>query len=189
MLIITFSHTSHRWQLNVARYLDNRCWSNGTLFRSDSRLTYLRTRMSFLEPKGTKTACTHFLHSDIFSNKLGNPRIIRIISIIPSFAVISFLCVWQDASPAPYIEPGSDIGEAVAMAAFFLLMSTYVAPDERDQGAFFAEMAMFDNKGTVQRGGSARWYQVRFPVGQRQSQSKLMTVSESRLRCPSVDAH
>ena len=173
----------------MARYLDNYCRSNGTLFRPDSRRPYLRTRMPFLKPKGTETVCTHFLHSEIFSNKFGDLRIIRIISIIPSFAVISFLCVWQDASPAPYIEPGRDIGEAVAMAAFFLLMWTYVAPGERDQGAFFAEMAMFDKKGTAQGGGSAGWYQVRYPVGQTQLQSALMTVSESLLRCPAVGTH
>ena len=188
MLIDTFSYTSHHWQLKMARYLDNYCRSNGTLFHPDSRLPYLQTRMSFLKPKGTETVCTHFLHSEFFSNKLGDSRIIRIISIIPSFAVISFLCVWQDASPAPYIEPGRDIGEAVAMAAFFLLMSTYVAPDERDQGAFFAEMALLDKDGILQGGGSRSWYQVRFPFGQRRSQSALTAISEIRLRCPPVGA-
>ena len=50
------------------------------------------------------------------------------------------------------------------MAAFFLLMSTYVAPDERNRDDLFAEMAPLDKKGYVQGGGSLGWYQVRFFV-------------------------
>ena len=46
------------------------------------------------------------------------------------------------------------------MAAFFLLMSTYVVPDERNQRAFFSETALFDKKGTVQGEGSPSWYRV-----------------------------
>ena len=164
MLIFTLSYTGHRWQLQMARYLDDCRRSNLDLFDPDSHLSHLQTRMSFLEPSGTKTVCTPFSHSNFFSNKLGNVRIIRIISIIPSFAVISFLCVWQDGSPAPYIAPGRDVGEALPMAAFFLLMSTYVAPDERNRGDFFTQMALLDRKGTVQGCGSLSWYRVRLSI-------------------------
>lgn len=50
MLIVTFSYTAHRRQLKMARYLDDCCWSNGTLFGCDSRLPHLQTRMLFLKP-------------------------------------------------------------------------------------------------------------------------------------------
>ncbi len=161
ILTVTFSHTDHRWQLKLAQRLNHCCRSNGTLFHPDSRLPHLQTCTSFLKPKRTETVCTPSRHSDFFSDKLGNSRIIRIISIIPSFAVISFLCVWQDGSTAPYIAPGRDIAEALPMAAFFLLMSTYVAPDEGNRDGFFAEMALFDKKGLAQGGGSLGWYRVR----------------------------
>lgn len=161
MLNVTFSYTGHRWQFKMAQCLDDCCRSHGTLFRPDSRLPHLQTCMSFLKSSRTETVCTPFQHSGFFSNKLGNFRIIRIIFIIPSFAIISFLCVWQDGSPAPYIAPGCDIREALPMTAFFLLMSTYVAPDERNRDDFFTEMALLDKKGTAQRGGSLSWYRVR----------------------------
>ncbi|MCJ1454278.1 hypothetical protein MMC28_004630 [Mycoblastus sanguinarius] len=99
-----------------------------------------------------------FRHACHFSNPAEQKQIIRVITIIPSFAVICFLCVWLDGSPAPYITPGRDIGEALPMAAFFLLMSTYVATDERNRIDLFAEMAPLDKKGYVQGGGSLGWY-------------------------------
>lgn len=164
LLIVTFSYTGHRWYLGMAQSLDNCCGSNGTLFNPDSDLPHLQTCLPFLKPSRAETVCTPFRHSDHLSNKLGDSRIIRIITIIPSFAVVSFLCVWLDGSPAPYITPGRDIGEALPMAAFFLLMSVYVAPDERNRDDVFDEMAPLDKKGHMQGGGSLGWYRVRFFV-------------------------
>jgi len=117
--------------------------------------------MSVSKPSRTETVCIPFNPLGSLLTSSAIPRIIRIISIIPSFAVISFLCVWQDGSPAPYIAPGRDIGEALPMAAFFLLMSTYVAPDERNRDTFFDGMALADKKGIEQGGGSLNWYRVR----------------------------
>lgn len=82
------------------------------------------------------------------------------MTIVPSFATISFLCVWLDGSPAPYISPGRDIAEALPMAAFFLLMTAYVAPDEGPQDEFFAQMTLLDKKGKMMGGGSFGWYRV-----------------------------
>lgn len=161
MLIVTFSYTGHRWHLEMAQSLDDSCRSDGTLLNPDSHLPHLQACLPFLEPRRAETVRTPSRHPDDFSNKLGDCRIIRIITIIPSFAVVSFLCVWLDGSPAPYITPGRDIGEALPMAAFFLLMSTYVAPDERNRDNLFAEMAPLGKKGYVQGGGSLGWYRVR----------------------------
>lgn len=49
------------------------------------------------------------------------------------FALISFLCVWLDGSPAPYLVPGRDLFEAIPMSAFFLLMTAYLSQDKRNQ--------------------------------------------------------
>ena len=50
MLTVLFSYTGHRWQLDMAPYLDDCCRSNSTLFGLDGRLPHLQTRMSFLKP-------------------------------------------------------------------------------------------------------------------------------------------
>lgn len=49
------------------------------------------------------------------------------------------------------------------MAAFFLLMLTYVTPDERNRETFFDQMALVEKKGTGSNGGSLAWYHVRAP--------------------------
>jgi hypothetical protein len=79
---------------------------------------------------------------------------------VPAFAVISFFCVWQDGSAAPYIASGRDISEALPMAAFFLLMTTYIIPDERNRDGALAEIPLVDKKGIALGGGSLAWYRV-----------------------------
>ena len=46
------------------------------------------------------------------------------------------------------------------MAAFFLLMSSYVIPDGGDRDAFFNELELIDKKGNPLGQGSLVWYQV-----------------------------
>jgi hypothetical protein len=45
------------------------------------------------------------------------------------------------------------------MAAFFLLMSTYVVPEEGDREAFFQRLELIYKKGNSQGAGSLKWYQ------------------------------
>lgn len=97
----------------------------------------------------------------------GLDRIIRIINIIPAFAIITLLCVWLDGSPAPYITPALDVAEAFPLAAFFLLMSAYVVPEEGDREAFFAQLELIDKKGNSTGAGSLLWYKVRTPPSRR----------------------
>lgn len=46
------------------------------------------------------------------------------------------------------------------MAAFFLLMSIYVVPEEGNREAFFNQLELIDKKGNPQGVGSLKWYQV-----------------------------
>lgn len=63
-------------------------------------------------------------------------RIIRIIFMIPVFAILSFLGVcFMDASI--YLTPFEDLFESFALASFFLLMCTFVHEDEDERQAFF----------------------------------------------------
>lgn len=45
------------------------------------------------------------------------------------------------------------------MAAFFLLMSTYLVPEEGNRESFFAQLELLDKKGNAQGRGSSAWYQ------------------------------
>jgi hypothetical protein len=46
------------------------------------------------------------------------------------------------------------------MAAFFLLMSTYLVPAEGDREEFFSELVQIDVKGRADGQGSLQWYKV-----------------------------
>ncbi|KAE8441954.1 hypothetical protein EG329_004162 [Mollisiaceae sp. DMI_Dod_QoI] len=106
----------------------------------------------------TVTASLILAHATHFSNPAEQKQIIRAIFIVPPFAIISFLCVWLDGSPQPYIIPALDVAEAFPMAAFFLLISTYVVPDDGGRDSFFAQLQSIDKKGNEQGGGSLIWY-------------------------------
>jgi hypothetical protein len=91
-------------------------------------------------------------------------RIIRAIFIVPSFALISFLCVWLDGSPGPYLAPGLDLAEALPMASFFLLITTFVVPNENNRASFFAQLELIDKHGNSTGESSLKWYRVRYSL-------------------------
>ncbi|KAG0652534.1 Transmembrane [Hyphodiscus hymeniophilus] len=104
-----------------------------------------------------------FSHATHFSNppeqkQFVNRQIIRIINIIPFFALVTLLCVWQNGSQQPYIAPALDVGEAFPMAAAFLLMSAYLVPEEGNRESFFNQLEMIDKKGNSTGSGSWKWY-------------------------------
>lgn len=61
-------------------------------------------------------------------------RIIRIILTIPVFAITAFLSILAE-SRADYLTPISDVYESWALAAFFLMLSSYISPvsEEREK--------------------------------------------------------
>jgi branched-subunit amino acid transport protein AzlD len=81
---------------------------------------------------------------------------IRILTIVPPFALVSLLCAWLNGSPEPYIVPALDVEEAFLMASFFLLMSSHLVPEGGDMEAFFNELEMIDKKGDLQGHGSLK---------------------------------
>lgn len=64
-------------------------------------------------------------------------RVIRIIFVIPVFAVVSFLSVaFNDA--AVYLKPIEDLYEAFALAGFFLLLCAFVQESDEERQRFIA---------------------------------------------------
>ncbi|KAF4627472.1 hypothetical protein G7Y89_g10686 [Cudoniella acicularis] len=74
-------------------------------------------------------------HATHYSMPKEQKQIIRIIFVIPVFAVMSFLSVaFNDA--AIYLKPVGGAYEAFALAAFFLMMCAFVHEDETERQAF-----------------------------------------------------
>jgi hypothetical protein len=64
-------------------------------------------------------------------------RVIRIIFVIPVFAIVSFLSIgFNDA--AVYLKPIKDLYEAFALAAFFLLLCAFVQESDEERQRFIA---------------------------------------------------
>ncbi|KAL8791140.1 MAG: hypothetical protein Q9195_006037 [Heterodermia aff. obscurata] len=96
-----------------------------------------------------------------FSNPSEQTKILRIIALIPAYAIISFLSVaFPDA--ATYLEPWTDVYESVALASLFLLLIAYLVPIPEKQDAFFDRLPMKDKKGQETGGGSLAWFHRRW---------------------------
>jgi hypothetical protein len=63
-------------------------------------------------------------------------RVIRIIFVIPVFAVIAFLSVASNDA-AIYLKPIEDLYEAFALACFFLLLCAFVQESDEERQSFF----------------------------------------------------
>lgn len=64
-------------------------------------------------------------------------RVIRIIFVIPIFAIVALLSIaFNDA--AIYLKPIEDLYEAVALASFFLLLCAFVQECDEERQTFFA---------------------------------------------------
>ncbi|MCJ1226035.1 hypothetical protein MMC12_002684 [Toensbergia leucococca] len=104
-------------------------------------------------------------HATHLSNPGEQIKIIRIITIVPTFAVLSFLGAWFPTSFV-YIKPWEDFYEAICFATLFLLLCTYISPIHEERNRYFAKQ---DN-GTSQPGGNISlynrcWVQMfQFPV-------------------------
>jgi hypothetical protein len=68
--------------------------------------------------------------------KLTLNRIIRIIFIIPVFAVTAFLSVAFN-NTSIYLTPLQTLSESFALSAFFFLLLAYVQEDDEERQAFF----------------------------------------------------
>ena len=87
-------------------------------------------------------------------------RILRIISLIPVYALLSFLAA-SFPNAATYLEIWTDAYESIALASFYLLLVNYVTPVPEMREAFFNKLEKKGKKGKVVAGGSTRWYHVR----------------------------
>ncbi|KAH8758716.1 organic solute transporter Ostalpha-domain-containing protein [Hyaloscypha sp. PMI_1271] len=78
-----------------------------------------------------------FRHATHYSLPKEQRQVIRIIFVIPVFAVVSFLSiVFNDA--AVYLKPIEDLYEAVALAGFFLLLCAFVQESDEERQRFIA---------------------------------------------------
>ena len=81
-------------------------------------------------------------------------RILRIIALIPIFALVFFLA-GSVPSSAVYILAWADAYESVALTSYFLLLITYVVPNPQQQDGYFDRLQHPENCE-----GSLTWYHV-----------------------------
>lgn len=131
--MLTFCRTSiSHWKVHFpsahARYI----WSLHSILVCRISLLDLQARNELLVVKRTETVGKHLVRL----TQTNTDSVIRIIFIIPVFAVIAFLSVtFEDA--AIYIKPFEDLYEAFALASFFLLLCAFVQEDEAERETFF----------------------------------------------------
>ena len=77
-----------------------------------------------------------FISASLFAAANPSRSIIRILFMVPIYAVASFLSFWFYWH-AIYFEVISDCYEAFAIASFFALLCHYIAPTLHDQKAYF----------------------------------------------------
>lgn len=117
-------------------------------------LSDISTCYTLLSTEGAKT-----VSFPILSNLqcLTSNSIIRIIFMIPVFAIISFVSViWYDG--ADWLKPIEDVYEAFALASFFLLLCAFVQEDDNERQAFF------HTSGTMKQYTAATIGCFQFPV-------------------------
>lgn len=93
-----------------------------------------------------------FLHATHFSNPGQQTQILRIVALVPTFALVFFLAGFIP-SAAIYLQPWADAYEAVALTSYFLLLVVYTVPDPRLREGFFDRLQQ--PKGGD---GSLKWY-------------------------------
>ncbi|CZR55851.1 uncharacterized protein PAC_05739 [Phialocephala subalpina] len=98
-----------------------------------------------------------FRHATYYSLPKEQRHVIRVIFMIPIFAVISFLSIfWYNG--ADYLKPIEDLYEAFALASFFLLLCAFVQEDDDERQTFF------QTSGTMQKYIAATIGSFQFPV-------------------------
>jgi ABC-type sugar transport system permease subunit len=89
----------------------------------------------------TLIACTLiFLHATHYSRPDQQKHIIRILFMLPVYAIVSFVS-YKYYKHAIYWEVLRDCYEAFAIASFFTLMCHYLAKDLHEQKEWFRELA------------------------------------------------
>ncbi|CAD6591395.1 MAG: hypothetical protein ASARMPRED_005372 [Alectoria sarmentosa] len=92
------------------------------------------------------------LHATHFSNPAQQTQILRIVALVPTFALVYFLAGFVP-SAAVYLQPWADAYEAVALTSYFLLLVTYTAPDPQRRDGVFDRLLQ---PGSGE--GSLKWY-------------------------------
>lgn len=77
-----------------------------------------------------------FMHAIRYSRPVEQRHIIRILFMVPIYALVSFLSYYYYVH-ATYYEVLRDCYEAFAIASFFSLMCAYIAPDLHQQKEYF----------------------------------------------------
>ena len=120
-------------------------------------MIYLSAPALFLTLLSSLWLTWRHLHS--YTSPQEQRQILRVVNLPLAYGLFNFLALTFTLDYM-YIEPLGAVYEAFSVAALFLLLLEYVAPDGTDREAFFSNLEMRGKKGVVQPGGSLVWYKV-----------------------------
>lgn len=97
------------------------------------------------------SAISLFLHATHFSKPAEQVKILRIIALVPVFAIVYLLAgAFLDA--AVYLQPWADFYEAIALASYFVLLVQFLEPVAHRRELYFDRLELKEG------GSSLAWY-------------------------------
>ncbi|OAA53124.1 hypothetical protein ISF_08965 [Cordyceps fumosorosea ARSEF 2679] len=114
----------------------------------------------------TALAClVSFVHMWRHATHLSVPRqqvkVMRVISLVPLYAIVNFLCICFPQAQV-YLDPILELIQALCLASYFMLLCEYISPHNEGRDGFFSQIEIKDKKaegGVVQDG--VKWFAQR----------------------------
>ncbi|EON64443.1 hypothetical protein W97_03674 [Coniosporium apollinis CBS 100218] len=115
--------------------------SDVPLWKSGLSFQQLALSLAFSFGVAAVATCLYLIyqHATHYLRPWEQKHIIRILLVVPIYAVVSFLSILKFRY-AIYLEVLRDCYEAFAIASFFTLLAHYVAPNLHDQKEYFREL-------------------------------------------------
>lgn len=99
-----------------------------------------------------------FSHLRNYTHPQQQRQILRIVNLPLAYCLFNFLAL-TFTTDYIYIQPLGSIYEAFTVAALFLLVLEWVAPDGIDREKYFDNLELRSRRGKVTPGGSLKWFQ------------------------------
>ncbi|KAH0844673.1 hypothetical protein AYO21_02004 [Fonsecaea monophora] len=107
-------------------------------------------------------------HATHFSKPNEQSKILKICLLLPFNSLLSLLGI-AFPNAYPYLDPWTDVWEAIALGSFFLLLCEFVSPSPDFRDVFFAALEVPRSRRAAEKGRNAHgsgleWYRKRWVV-------------------------
>ncbi|KAF5325855.1 hypothetical protein D9611_000018 [Ephemerocybe angulata] len=103
-------------------------------------------------------------HLQWYTNKREQRYIVRLLFLVPIYALISFasFLFWNNATPLILVR---DAYEAIVLTAFFYLLLAYISPDPEEQRRVFLKSGLSKSNDNTARQRGTKLQRWMFPLG------------------------